>query len=105
MKSPLLALLLLPLVPAAAEEFRLEQREDRLVITWGPEPVAEYVFRDEKILRPYFANVHAPGGIPVTRTHPPDPDKDATDHADMHPGIWIGFGDVSGNDFWRINKL
>lgn len=23
------------------------------------------------------------------------------DHADMHPGIWLGFGDISGQDFWR----
>jgi hypothetical protein len=86
---------------AWGDEFRLEQREDRLVITDGPTPVAEYVFKDGKILRPYFANVHAPGGIPVTRTHPPDPAKDPVDHADMHPGIWVGFGDVSGHDFWR----
>ncbi len=75
MKHALLALPLLSVVFASADEFRLEQREDRLVITDGPTPVAEYVFKDGKILRPYFANVHAPGGIPVTRTHPPDPER------------------------------
>lgn len=101
MKRALFAFFLLSASMAISGEFKLEQREDRLVITDGAAPVAEYVFADERILRPYFANVHAPGGIPLTRTHPPDPDKDATDHADMHPGIWIGFGDVSGNDFWR----
>ena len=30
---------------------------------------AEFVFRDEKILRPFFANFHAPGGLKVTRNH------------------------------------
>jgi hypothetical protein len=101
MKRALFAFFLMAASGAMAGEFKLEQREDRLVITDGAAPVAEYVFDDEKILRPYFANVHVPGGLRVTRTHPPDPDKDTTDHADMHPGIWFGFGDVSGHDFWR----
>ncbi|MCY2968501.1 MAG: PmoA family protein, partial [Planctomycetota bacterium] len=57
--------------------------------------------RDEKILRPHFANVHAPGGTRVTRNHPPDDGSDATDHDTMHPGIWLGFGDINGVDFWR----
>ena len=83
-----------------SEEFRIEHREDRLVITDGPEPVTEFVYKDEKILRPYFANVHVPGGFGVTRPHPPDPATGSADHADMHPGIWMGFGDVSGHDFW-----
>lgn len=101
MKRALLTWFLLSASSAIADELKLEQRDDRLVITDDLAPVAEYVFKDAKILRPYFANVHVPGGLRVTRTHPPDPDKDATDHADMHPGIWFGFGDVSGHDFWR----
>jgi hypothetical protein len=65
------------------------------------EPLAEFVFRDEKILRPYFANIHAPAGGKVTRNHPPVAGVDANDHATMHPGIWLAFGDISGQDFWR----
>ncbi|HAK94686.1 MAG TPA: hypothetical protein DCM87_06705 [Planctomycetes bacterium] len=86
---------------AAAAELAVEQKPDRLVITDGGRPVAAYVFRDEKILRPYFAHVHAPGGIQVTRNHPPIPGTDATDHDSMHPGLWLAFGDISGHDFWR----
>jgi hypothetical protein len=63
--------------------------------------VAEFVFKDARILRPYFANVHAPGGVKVTRNHPPVAGVDATDHDTMHPGIWLAFGDISGQDFWR----
>jgi hypothetical protein len=85
----------------AAEEFVVEQKTDRLAISHGGKPVAEFVFRDEKILRPFFANVHAPGGIKVTRHHPPVAGQDATDHDTMHPGIWLAFGDISGQDFWR----
>jgi hypothetical protein len=29
------------------------------------------------------------------------PGEDAADHATMHPGLWLAFGDVSGSDFWR----
>lgn len=78
-----------------------EQKPDRLLLKHGEQPVGEYVFGDTKTLRPFFANLRAPGGIPVTRTWPPVPGVDAVDHADMHPGVWLAFGDVSGEDFWR----
>jgi len=84
-----------------AGALRFTEQPDRLVIAHGGQPVGEFVFRDEKILRPYFANVHAPGGTKVTRNHPPIAGVDATDHDTMHPGIWLGFGDISGADFWR----
>jgi hypothetical protein len=84
-----------------AADFAVQQKPDRVVITDGGRPVATYVFRDDKILRPYFASVHAPGGIQVTRNHPPVPNVDATDHDTMHPGVWLAFGALSGQDFWR----
>lgn len=86
---------------AADAEFAVEQTSGRLIITRGGDPVATYVFSDEKTLRPYFANVHAPGKVNVTRNHPPVVGVDATDHDTMHPGIWLAFGDISGQDFWR----
>ena len=81
--------------------FQFAQTPDRLVIAHSGQPVTEFVFRDENILRPYFANVHAPGGLKATRNHPPIAGVDATDHDTMHPGIWLAFGDISGADFWR----
>ena len=86
---------------AAAADFAVAQQSDRLVITDAGQPVATYVFRDDRIPRPYFAHVHAPGGIQVTRHHPPIEGVDATDHDTIHPGIWLAYGDVSGSDFWR----
>ncbi len=85
---------------ATAKAFEVEEQADRLIITASKQPVAEFVFRDAKILRPFFANVHAPGGLQVTRNHPPQP-GDPNDHDTMHPGLWLAFGDVNGNDFWR----
>src|SRR5262249_1700293 len=64
-------------------------------------PFAKYVYRDDKILRPYLAHVFAPGGVQVTRNHPPIAGTDRTGHDTMHPGIWLAFGDLGGADFWR----
>lgn len=86
---------------AAAADFAVAQEPDRLVITDGGQPVATYVFRDDKISRPFFASLHAPGGLQVTRNHPPVANVDPTDHDTMHPGVWLAFGDINGEDFWR----
>lgn len=73
----------------------------RVKISVRGEPFATYVYEDPLIPRPYFAHVQAPGGVQVTRTHPPVQGKDATDHETVHPGIWLAFGDLGGVDFWR----
>ena len=70
-------------------------------VTVAGKPVATYLYADEKIQRPYFAHVKSPGGIQVTRNHPPIAGKDRDDHDTMHPGIWMAFGDLDGEDFWR----
>ena len=40
-------------------------------------------------------------GLKVTRNHPPVEGVDELDHANLHPGIWLAFGDINGHDFWR----
>ena len=81
--------------------FASETRDRAIAISHGGQRVADYVYGDDKIPRPYFANLHAPGGIQVTRNHPPKAGADAADHDTMHPGLWMAFGDISGQDFWR----
>ena len=80
--------------------FGWERKPDRLSIGHAGRPVADYVFSDPQVLRPHFQNLRAPSGARVTRTHPPAA-GDATDHDTMHPGVWLAFGDVNGQDFWR----
>ncbi|MFM8790973.1 MAG: PVC-type heme-binding CxxCH protein [Solirubrobacterales bacterium] len=87
--------------PSTATGFSFEEQEDLLRISLSGKPIVDFVFRDKKILRPYFANARLPGGARVTRSHPPVKDVDAVDHDTMHPGIWLGIGDISGQDFWR----
>jgi putative membrane-bound dehydrogenase-like protein len=72
----------------------------RLALSRGDKPVAAYVFADANILRPYLENLRAPSGVQLTRNNPLQP-ADAADHATMHPGLWLGFGSVNGQDFWR----
>jgi hypothetical protein len=86
--------------PAPAVSFRHDPNV--LHIGIGGKPFADYVYGHKAITRPYFAHVRTPAGIQVTRNHPPDPDKDSTDHELLHPGLWLSFGDLSGNDYWRL---
>lgn len=85
----------------AGEIVSFVPQADSLQINIAAQPFATYVFRDEKILRPYLAHVRAPDGTQLTRNHPPIEGQDAADHDTMHPGIWLAFGDLSGADFWR----
>lgn len=87
------------LSPARSWDF--EDRGGMLALRFDGQSVAEFVYRDAKVLRPFFANLRAPGDVAVTRHHPPMAGTDATDHDTMHPGVWLAFGDVNGQDFWR----
>ena len=43
-----------------------EQGEGNLRISIGGRPVAEYVFNDDQVRRPYFRHLRTPSGIQVT---------------------------------------
>ena len=78
-----------------------KEKPGQVEIVMGDEPLATYYYQDEKITRPHFAHLRAPGGVQVTRNHPPIDGKDETDHATLHPGLWLAFGDLSKADSWR----
>lgn len=77
------------------------QGDGRLQIVIGDQQIAEYVFEDDKIRRPYFRHLRTLSGVQVTRNHPPVPGQDLDDHPTMHPGLWLAFGDLNAADFWR----
>ena len=81
--------------------FRFERDDRQLQISLDGKSIVEFVFRDEKTLRPYFSNARLLNGLKVTRNHPPLEGVDELDHAALHPGIWLAFGDINGHDFWR----
>jgi hypothetical protein len=81
--------------------FQHHMHQDHVQILLDGQEVAQFVFRDKQIRRPYFANLKLPGNVQVTRNQPPIASVDAIDHDTMHPGLWLGFGDINGSDFWR----
>jgi hypothetical protein len=97
----LLSLAIPVAVTTAEHRIAFELGEDRVLIRVDDQPLATYVYRDSQILRPYFKDLYSPGGLRVTRHHPPREGADPTDHATMHPGLWLAFGDLNGFDFWR----
>lgn len=80
--------------------FLKEERQVRIYI--GDQEVVDYVFVDSSISRPYFAHVKTLSGKQVSRNHPPREGVEKMDHANLHPGIWLSFGDINGNDYWRL---
>ena len=89
-----LSRLLLPLNPTELPTVEFVEQPGKIVDSVGGEPVATYVYDDPKITRPYFAHVHAPGGMQVTRHHPPIAGQDHDGPPEFHPGIWMAFGDI-----------
>lgn len=73
-----------------------------IAVTIDGSRIALYVYDDPDISRPYFAHLRAPGAPQVTRNHPPVAGQDRADHPTFHPGLWMSFGDISGNDYWRL---
>lgn len=86
---------------AGEKPVRFEQEKGALRVYAGDTLFGRYVFEDTVIKRPYWCDLHTPGGVQITRNHPPVKGRDSDDHADMHPGLWLAFGDISGADFWR----
>lgn len=86
-----------------AQEVTFQRADGEIQILIGGAPFATYIYRDDAIPRPYFCNVMAPNGVQVTRPNPPDPvlNKGNDDHPEFHPGIWLAFGDIGGEDVWR----
>lgn len=85
----------------ACAQLQFQSEPNSLAITNGSTKVIEYVHSDPQILRPHFTRAYSPSGLLLTRANPPAAGVDAVDHATMHPGIWMAWGDINGQDFWR----
>jgi hypothetical protein len=96
----------LTIAARAEPAINFERRAGELRISAHDRPIATYYYRDREITRPFLAHVHAPGGGQVTRHHPPRPGVDDTDHGTagnyFHPGVWLAFSNLNGNDYWRL---
>jgi hypothetical protein len=87
--------------PSKPVTFTFVRHPDQVEIKLGSQSVATYVVRSTRISRPHFVHLKTAAGLQVTRNDPPVEGRDPTDHAEMHPGLWLAFGDLAGADFWR----
>lgn len=94
-----------------AFEFRLD--EGKLNLFLGQKRIATYLLEHDQLTRRAFVNVTTPSGIPVTRRFPPRKPEDIDPgykggngiiHPVMHPGLWMSFGWIDGNDYWRLKS-
>lgn len=95
------------------ETFRFQQKDHELELFLGKQRIATYLLDHEKLTRRAFVNLTTPSGIPVTRNFPArkpddiDPGyrgENGIIHPHMHPGLWMSFGWISGNDYWRLRS-
>jgi hypothetical protein len=89
-------------VTPATGGLTIRREPDRLVIMDADGlAAATFAFDAPGCGRPAILDLAAPGGGLVTRPCPPRKGSDDDDHATMHPGLWLGFSDLSGADPWR----
>ncbi|MBC8003333.1 MAG: PmoA family protein [Opitutaceae bacterium] len=84
---------------AAAPSVKLTQEPDRIRVEVDGELFTEYRFKGAPHV--YYYPLLFPGGIPMTRNYPMDPDSKGEDHDHPHHrSLWFSHGDVNGIDFW-----
>ena len=98
------ALAAVSILKAESPVVEFERQEDGVTITVGGKTFATYHQPNEDTPRPYLANVYAPSGVKVTRNHPPIEGVDSMDHATYHPGVWMAYAGINGNDYWRLKQ-
>ncbi|MCH2061764.1 MAG: PmoA family protein [Verrucomicrobiales bacterium] len=95
------------------DKFVFHRQDNQLQLFLGNTEIATYLIEHAQLTRRAFVNVRTPSGHLVTRNFPPrtpediDPgnkSKKGIIHPVMHPGIWMSFGWISGNDYWRLQS-
>ena len=95
------------------EKFKFREEGAQLHLQLGKTQIATYILAHEQLTRRAFVNMRTPSGIQVTRNfparRPDDLDPSSRDaeriiHPLMHPGLWMSFGWIDGNDYWRLTS-
>lgn len=100
-------------VPVADGEFQFLEEGGELRLCLDGEEIATYLLEHDELTRRAFVNVRTPSGIQVTRNFPPRRPEDIDPgskgeagiiHPVMHAGLWMSFGWIDGNDYWRLTS-
>lgn len=100
-RSSILVLLLLSPSVLSQDSVTFQEAPGKVKIFVGKHRFATWRWKDKAISRPYFEHLMAPNGLQVTRNNPPQK-GDLQDHSTYHPGLFMAFGDLNGNDNWRL---
>ena len=90
--------------------FQFHKKDNELQVILNEKQIASYLLDHPKISRRAFVNFKTPSGIQVTRNFPArapeDLDRNGKSiiHPFMHPGLWMSFGWIDGNDYWRFTS-
>jgi len=75
--------------------------DDHVSISIGGKPFSDFYIGSE-YQKPFLAPLRTASGLVVTRKWPMEQvESDSHDHP-HHKGLWIGYGDVSGVNFWEV---
>ena len=95
------------------ERFKFQDRDGELDVLLGGTRIATYLYRHPEVTRPGFINLRTVESDQVTRNFPPKNPEDITpgfvqdggpDHRLFHLGLWMSFGDLDGEDYWRLKS-
>jgi putative heme-binding domain-containing protein len=90
-------------IKAKDGEFTFRRVDNELQLYLGQTRFATYLLDHDRLTRRGFIHVKTPSGHQVTRNFP-DGDPGNSDHAVIHPGMWMSFGWLDGNDYWRLQS-
>jgi hypothetical protein len=77
---------------------------DRVSIEIDGEPFSEF-YLGSAYAKPFLAPLRSASGLIVTRRFPMEQvESESRDHP-HHKGLWIGYGDVNGINFWEVEPL
>jgi hypothetical protein len=94
-------LVLLGIPGAAPAQVQLEKvGNDHVAITINGQPFSNFYFGDA-YPKPFLAPLRSATGLMVTRKFPLEMIEGETRDHPHHRGLWIGYGDVSGVNFWE----
>jgi len=93
----------LTLASACFAQVRLTRETDVIHIEVGGKPFADYHYGTD-VARPFISAVRAASGAMVTRQFPMVTGLGETTDHPHHRGLWFGFIDVNGVNFWE-NEL
>ncbi len=99
MRLPVLLFAALPFVAGAQVDLRAVGNDHVAVVING-QPFSDF-YTGPNYVKPFLSPLRSPSGIVVTRRWPMETVAGESRDHPHHRGLWIGYGDVSGINFWE----